>query len=163
MEEKGGNGADNLEQIFEARLTACGRMVAVLDNWQLPKYLTRLWCVYEQFTAQKLDIHVDFTMPKKQGQELVDALEDPAIGVSGIGEKLGAIDCRNAKASYANDERTVKALIEKTCGYDVVNDKVGDRLIEWCSDIVASQLKKQRLQTVSSARTEKKMDQTFEI
>ena len=39
-------GSDNLETIFEMRLTRIGRMVALLDAWDEPAYLTRVWTIF---------------------------------------------------------------------------------------------------------------------
>ena len=35
-------GSDDLENIFEARLLKIGRVVALLDHWQEPRYLKRI-------------------------------------------------------------------------------------------------------------------------
>ena len=53
------SGADNLEEVFEAKLTRIGKVVALLDRWEEPKYLTRIWTIYEQFTAAKLNVPTD--------------------------------------------------------------------------------------------------------
>ena len=90
-------------------------MVAVLDKWEDPKYLTRIWCIFEQYTAQDLGIHVDFTLPEKQGKALVTALQDPNVGIQGVGEMIRKIDCENATASYLKDEEKVKSIIERGC------------------------------------------------
>ena len=37
----GGNGSDNLEQVFESRLKRIGNVVALLDKWEDPIYLKR--------------------------------------------------------------------------------------------------------------------------
>lgn len=52
--EKDGVGSSNLEHVFEDTLTRIGRMVAILDDWYDPTYLTRIWTIFEQFTAIKL-------------------------------------------------------------------------------------------------------------
>jgi len=44
--------ADDLETVFKGRLSELrdsgGSMIAMLDTWRQPVYLTRIWCVYEQ-------------------------------------------------------------------------------------------------------------------
>ena len=49
--EESSSGSDNLEEVFETNLKRIGRMVAMLDTWDQPTYLTRVWTVYEQFVA----------------------------------------------------------------------------------------------------------------
>ena len=54
--EESSTGSDNLESVFEGNLRRVGRMVAVLDTWDRPLYLSRIWTVYEQFVASALQI-----------------------------------------------------------------------------------------------------------
>ena len=54
--EESANGSDNLEKLFEENLRRIGRMVAILDTWDQPLYLSRVWTVYEQFVASRLEI-----------------------------------------------------------------------------------------------------------
>ena len=51
-------GSDNLEEVFEDNLRRIGSVIAILDTWQSPEYLTRIWCIFEQFTSIKLGIKV---------------------------------------------------------------------------------------------------------
>ena len=39
--------ADDLETVFKARLKGIGKMVAMLDEWSCPVYVTRIWCKCE--------------------------------------------------------------------------------------------------------------------
>eukprot|EP00438_Fugacium_kawagutii_P011641 Skav222055 [mRNA] locus=scaffold1020:555809:557225:- [translate_table: standard] len=54
--EESSTGSDNLEDVFESNLKRIGRMVAILDNWDQPVYLSRVWTVYEQFVASTIQI-----------------------------------------------------------------------------------------------------------
>ena len=54
--EESSTGSDNLETVFKGNLRRIGRMVAVLDTWDRPLYLSRIWTVYEQFVASTLQI-----------------------------------------------------------------------------------------------------------
>ena len=49
-------GSDNLEAVFEDNLKRIGKMVAILDTWDRPVYLTRIWTVFEQFVASTIQI-----------------------------------------------------------------------------------------------------------
>ena len=35
---------ENLECVFQSRLRNAGKMIAMLDTWQDPTYLRRIWC-----------------------------------------------------------------------------------------------------------------------
>ena len=54
--EESSTGSDKLETVFEDNLRRIGRMVAILDTWDRPLYLSRIWTVYEQFVASTLQI-----------------------------------------------------------------------------------------------------------
>jgi hypothetical protein len=54
--EESSTGSDNLEEVFEGYLKRIGRRVAILDNWDRPVYLSRVWTVYEQFVASTIDV-----------------------------------------------------------------------------------------------------------
>ena len=56
-------GSDNLEEVFEENLRRCGQMLAILDGWHQPRYLRRVWTIYEQYVACSLKIDVAFVMP----------------------------------------------------------------------------------------------------
>ena len=51
-------GSDNLEDVFKDNLKRIGKMVAILDTWERPVYLTRIWTVFEQFVASTIEIEV---------------------------------------------------------------------------------------------------------
>ena len=38
-------------------------MVAMLDNWRAPRYVTRVWTVFEQFVAAKIQLPVAIIFP----------------------------------------------------------------------------------------------------
>ena len=58
--EEMSSGSDNLENVFESNLQRIGSMVAILDTWDRPLYLSRIWTVYEQFVASTIHIEVGF-------------------------------------------------------------------------------------------------------
>lgn len=50
------SGSDNLEDVFESNLKRIGKMVAILDTWDQPVYLSRVWTVYEQYVASTIQV-----------------------------------------------------------------------------------------------------------
>ena len=57
-------GSDNLEEVFQTNLRRIGQVVAVLDTWEEPVYLQRVWTIYEQYVACSLQVPVTFVMPE---------------------------------------------------------------------------------------------------
>ena len=45
------SNADGLETVFEGMLKNVKYMVAMLDTWEQPVYVTRIWTVFEQYTV----------------------------------------------------------------------------------------------------------------
>lgn len=41
-------------------------MIAMLDTWERPQYCTRIWTVFEQYTAAKLRVPVKMILPPAQ-------------------------------------------------------------------------------------------------
>merc|ERR1711939_1252311 len=68
------SGSTNLEVVFERNLLRIGRMVALLDHWEDPVYLKRIWTIFEQFTAVKVGIQVDMIFPPESRVALIEQI-----------------------------------------------------------------------------------------
>merc|ERR1712228_1051283 len=73
--EGDGDGSENLETLFESRLLSIGHVVALLDGWDLPRYLTRIWTIYEQFVATRLGIPMAMALPLSSSKSLMEEIE----------------------------------------------------------------------------------------
>ena len=81
-------GSDNLEQTFESNLNRIGKVIALFDHWENVKYLTRIWTIFEQFTAAKLNIPVDIVLPVGPGKLMMEQVERGKAGISHLKESL---------------------------------------------------------------------------
>jgi len=131
-----GSNSDNLEEIFELRLTTIGAMVALLDTWDKPRYLTRVWTIFEQYTATKRGIPVTMILPTDSCRSLIRQLEKGSDGMSKVSQALVGVDSENSKAFSAKDEIKVKGLIERDIGFVGVNVAVEKSLIAWIGTCV---------------------------
>ena len=59
------SGSSDVQQVLETTLQRIGQLVAVLDTWNEPIYLRRVWTVYELFVACSLQVPVTFVMPEE--------------------------------------------------------------------------------------------------
>jgi len=135
--EKTQTGSDNLEDSFEQGLERIGNVVALLDDWQKPKYLTRVWTIFEQYTAVKLGLEVTFILAHEARDELVAEISKGRDGIMQIRRSLCAVDAREAKATVKADEDRVKARIESLPGgFHRVNAKVRESMVTWIGDVV---------------------------
>ncbi|CAK0801018.1 unnamed protein product [Prorocentrum cordatum] len=129
-------GSDNLEQAFEFNLRRIGKVVAVLDTWEEPLYLTRIWTLFEQFTAINLGIEVEMALPLASAHALVEKIEEGKSGILAVVRQFSKIDCQSATACDPLDEARVKALIQTTVGFDVVENKIKGFLLCWVASAV---------------------------
>ena len=79
---------DNLEQTFESNLNRIGKVIALFDHWENVKYLTRIWTIFEQFTAAKLNIPVDIVLPVGPAKLMMEQVERGKAGISHLKESL---------------------------------------------------------------------------
>ena len=150
-------GSDNLEEVFESNLTRVGQMVAILDSWQQPVYLSRIWTVYEQFVASKIHIPVTFTMPAAATEHLYQQVHLGKTGIEEITRSLGRVDSQQAKAWKPEDELKVKTLIQTTVGFEHVNKHVTDVMLRWFGEVMKNHLQG----LIDTAKTKKAAKQGF--
>ena len=131
-------GSDNLETIFEMRLTRIGRMVALLDAWDEPAYLTRVWTIFEQYTASTLGIAVEIILPEQQRLSILSQFRQGEAGIQRVKQSLCKVNSEAARAFDARDEAKVKALIRSSAGgFAEVNANVQRAMVGWIGKVVA--------------------------
>eukprot|EP00435_Cladocopium_sp_Y103_P060024 s356_g21.t1 len=133
-------GSDNLEDVFETNLKRIGKMVAVLDTWNQPTYLTRIWTVYEQFVASTIEIEVRFVMPEAAASHLQRQIAKGSEGIDEVVEALSQVDSQKAEAWKPEDEIKVKTMIQElnleTVGFKHVDSHVTDVMTTWIGKVV---------------------------
>jgi len=132
-------GSENLETIFEENLKRSGQMVAILDTWHKPVYLSRIWTVYEQFMASTLQIPVTIVMPESAMTSVQQQISCGKPGIQEITVSLSRVDSENARAWKKEDETKVKGAIEDTVGFRHVNSHVTEVMVRWIGDVVKHQ------------------------
>eukprot|EP00435_Cladocopium_sp_Y103_P062646 s1257_g24.t1 len=101
-------GSDDLENSFKVNLGRSGRMVAVLDTWEDPVYLKRVWTVYEQFVACSSGLPVEFVMPDASMASLQDHIREGERGLKKVTASICKVDSEKAEAWKPEDEEKVK-------------------------------------------------------
>ena len=132
-------GSDDLENVFKPTLTRIGRMVAVLDTWQDPIYLQRIWTVYEQYVACSLEIPVTFVMPQSSMSSLQTRISHGKTGLQEITLSVSKVSSADAKAWDERDAVKVKSIIQQTVGFERVNRHVIKAMLDWIGLVVRSQ------------------------
>ena len=102
-----GVGSVQLEEVFESTLKRIGNMVAILDGWRCPVYLTRIWTIFEQFTAIKLgNVPVTIVLPREQNNSLIGQIREGEDGILQVTQSLCAFESVHATAFLPQDEET---------------------------------------------------------
>jgi len=128
----GGVGSKDLDKVFEAKLRACEQVIAMLDTWNMPPYLTRIWTIFEQFTAHKLKMKVTLIFPKDAADELKNIMRGKGGSLQDVQKALQTIDSEKAKASNSDDLVKVQNAIKKSKeGFTGVNKAVGESMLDW--------------------------------
>ncbi|CAJ1347146.1 unnamed protein product, partial [Effrenium voratum] len=130
------HGADDLNLIFEGNLCRIGKMVALLDNWQEPVYLKRIWTIFEQYVAVTKDIEVKIILPRDAEANLFMTISRGAEGIRLVKESLCAVDSATADAWSPEDKEAIQSLIQRTCGFHTLNQHVRQVMINWVGDVV---------------------------
>jgi len=121
-------------ETFKENLKRIGRVVAILDDWNDPWYLTRVWTIFEQYSAMSAEIPVTMVLPPRSDKELVTEIRQGDAGLKKVREELSKVHVQDAKASVAKDEESVKQLIEEDVGFKTVNGAVKSFLVVWAAN-----------------------------
>jgi len=136
-----GAGSTNLEEVFESTLKRVGKVVAVFDKWENPTYLTRIWTIFEQFTAIKLNIPVTMILPKDQNEALIVKVQEGKQGIMQVTRSLCRFKSENASAFSPADEAKVKEQIVKDLGFEMVDLRVKEFMLNWVGSVVHEYMK----------------------
>jgi len=135
-------GSHDLEQVFESNLARIGQVLALLDTWDGPRYLSRIWTIFEQIIAMKLNIPVTIILPRSQSLSLFRELEKGKEGILRVKEALTKVDSASAEATEKEDEDTVKGLITSTFsgGFGFVDKQLVKFMVHWMGNEMETHL-----------------------
>ena len=139
-----------MERVFEENLTRIGNVVAIFDKWDGPRYLTRIWTIFEQFIAIKLNVPVTIVLPRTACESLIKEFNRGEYGIKKVTTALLKIESQNAEASVPTDEQKVKKMITDTVGFEDLDGKISNFMTEWIAGEVQSHMK--RLVTMSNTK-----------
>eukprot|EP00931_Biecheleriopsis_adriatica_P104297 TRINITY_DN78981_c0_g1_i1.p1 TRINITY_DN78981_c0_g1~~TRINITY_DN78981_c0_g1_i1.p1 ORF type:complete len:879 (-),score=106.28 TRINITY_DN78981_c0_g1_i1:7-2619(-) len=132
------SGSDNLEEVFESRLRKIGKMVALLDDWHEPVYLSRIWTIFEQYTATTLDLDIEIIMPEPSQRSLISRIQRGQEGILEVKHYFSKVDSKSAQASDPKDEEKVKRIILEHTGFEAVDGRIKQSLLDWVGRNVQS-------------------------
>ena len=111
----------DLALAFKSRVERIGLLLPLRTPFDRPAYVTRLWCLYEMYTATSSPTCcVDMILPPAQLQRL-EATLTYANSFELQEDVLAAISCADADASILADRDMLRALIQDSCGFHMLD------------------------------------------
>ncbi len=153
------------ESTFRNKVLGIGNVLALLGPWDAPKYLTRVWCIFELFTANKVSddlctLHID--MPQSARTKLQDFLfcaDDSDFVRTKFHQVLGNTAIQNAQASVPSDKDNIMRLVNgENGGYVELNNDVNDLLRDWFHNLLKDIYDDIKLRFYNSTKPEQRMN-----
>lgn len=162
LKRKGKSESDAvLGDIFERRIVSAGFVLALILPWDNPTYIKRIWCIYEVWKVENLNIPLEITMPVSERNSFKAAIEhhcgittdkkDHGCGIiikikqylgitnkdrySGIARQIiTSLSKIRVQDATARDQATAKDILSRinsVMNPDELNWIVQDRLTTW--------------------------------
>lgn len=159
--------SDAFQELFSKRVSGIGNVLAMMAPWQMPTYLTRVWCVFEMFTANSdTTTNVEIIMPPKEKDSLIQSVQKgtDTQGRSGLDDLFTALantKVENASASQPDDKENILKLIENGPGYHALNIEINHLMRTWVKNVIieAVQSAEQRIQNNDDIDQDYRRDQ----
>jgi tetratricopeptide (TPR) repeat protein len=130
---------DKFHKIFRTNVVSIGHVVAMMFPWDNPEYLTRVWCVFEAYTATKEPgCTLTIAMPPKERQAMISAVGD----FNNLFKVFAVTMIQNAKASAPEDREKILKLVEENIGYNELNHSVNKLIRRWVMDTLVAEFEK---------------------
>jgi hypothetical protein len=126
--------------VFHKRVTGVGNILALMEPWHSPLYLTRAWCVFEMFTAVENSCNVTILMPPNQQQNMIEDIIGDSGRLERLYEVLGKTDIEEADSSVPQDKTRILDLVKKELGCKRLNRRVNQFLRQWVHSEIRTQI-----------------------
>ena len=131
---------EEIEEKMTSNLRRSGQMVAILDTWQDPIYLNRIWTCYEQYVACSLQVPVTFVMPEAASASLQRKIFEGERGIQEVLHSLTQIDVASAQSDNPHIDAKIKYLIEVTIGFEAFNENVRQAMRKIIGAVVSNDM-----------------------
>jgi len=128
---------EDLQGKFYTRVTNIGHMhmLAMMSSWTNPEYVSRVWCLFELFTASQSEdeCKVTIEMPSRERKAFLDGLfnGDVFVRIKRNFYVLSSTNVKTAKASVEPDRTDILKLVQAKSGYDKFNIAIDSLIRQW--------------------------------
>ncbi|KAJ3094704.1 hypothetical protein HDU97_007701 [Phlyctochytrium planicorne] len=126
-----------------------GRMLMVLSPWDEPIAFKRAWCLYELYTASKLNIQFDIAFPEGERVKPLGA------GISGLVSNIMNVDQDILKADYEADRDEIISYISADIGFSALESLV--------KNIMFAAIDKEMASTCRALRSKDRLEDAIAI
>ena len=127
---------EKFSSIFRERVTKIFKVVAIMAPWRKPIYVSRVWCIFELFTASENEgCQLDIAMPPREKQDMVNCLDEAGVnGIHLLFDTMAKTDISSAEASEPADKERIMSMVTESSGFDFLHNKVNNLLRGWVKD-----------------------------
>jgi hypothetical protein len=108
VEEMGAVDPRGFERVI--RSEKCQETVLVLDTWNSPRPVSRVWCLYEILLTTLAGKELTIGLPLSEEASLILALE---ANFSNVLLHIGAVDAEQAESTMAADKVAIFAAVQR--------------------------------------------------
>jgi len=121
---------------FESRVKGIGKVLALMGSWQMTLYTTRVWCVFELYTAMQLqDLNSDsysleIVLSPREAELFRQTLIEQNR-LDAVWRSLSGIQVERADSFVKADRDRILELVKNGPGYARVNQAIVHHLHDW--------------------------------
>lgn len=132
---------DKLTTEFGSRLRSIRHMLALMEPWQRPKSLRRVWCIFELHMALELGdtCKLEILMPPRDAAVFMASIYN-GCGLGEVWKAFSDVRVEHAESSMPQDKTHICRLVQENPGYAVLNEKVISKLQQWFLEAAAEQV-----------------------
>jgi len=120
---------NTLYDTFKDKVVGVGHILAMMAPWNKPKYLERVWCIFEMHTAHTADaVNVEIIMPPKEKDEMLEGLKE----YNNFIKALQGTRIENAEAFNESDKVNIMTLVNNTAGGAAALNNNVNKLLRRC-------------------------------
>lgn len=116
-------------KIFRNTVVEVGHILAMMVPWDKPLYLTRIWCIFEIYSADETDgCAVEIIMPPREKDNMLNNLSR----YKNLVKVLTATHIEKAEASKDVDRDNIMQLVNSTTGGSTTLNSNVNKLLQSC-------------------------------
>ncbi|CAK9068670.1 Tartrate-resistant acid phosphatase type 5 (TR-AP) (Tartrate-resistant acid ATPase) (TrATPase) (Type 5 acid phosphatase) (Uteroferrin) (UF) [Durusdinium trenchii] len=121
---------EDFREHFQQRVVGVGHVLALMAPWDNPVYVSRVWCVFEIFTAVNENCELTVILPPVEMKRFSGTIHDGVLDKH-LWASLEQLDVQRADASVASDKENILRIVADGVGFDCLNQVVRQQLLRW--------------------------------